>query len=163
MDVFLSYAVGQSDAAIAARLRAVAAAYDIRILLPDRTRWNGNEIGVDNKMKITDSNAVIALLTNTAPVPAISEVNRELQFAMQLIKPIIALIEQGVHLQNVPEDRLVYFNRYNPTSHESTLMNVLSEIRDHQQKSANDLAALGWIAGIALGLVSLGALYGNEK
>jgi len=37
MNVFLSYAVGPSEGSIPERLSAVAAAYGISLLLPDRT------------------------------------------------------------------------------------------------------------------------------
>jgi hypothetical protein len=52
MRVFLSYAVGPVDASIAARLRAVAAAYDVAILLPDRTVSPTNGLTSDTLKKI---------------------------------------------------------------------------------------------------------------
>jgi hypothetical protein len=89
-------------------------------------------------------------------------VNLELQTALQSGKPVIALIEQGVQVQGVLGDQIVYFNRFNPTAHEASLMNVLEKIRQQQQPK-NDLSALGWIAGIALGLVALNAIVNDEK
>ena len=77
-------------------------------------------------------------------------------------KPIIALLEQGVTLQSAAPGSVVYFDRLNPTAHETSLMNALQQIRN-QQKWKKDLTALGWIAGIALGLVALGEVLGNEK
>lgn len=162
MKVFLSYAVGQLDAPIAARLRAVAAAYDITILLPDRTHVTHNGLTADTHKKIKQSDAVMALLTRTAQVMPVNLVNLELQAAAQAGKPIIALIEQGVPVQGVLDSQTVYFNRMMPSAHEASLMNVLEQIR-RQQQSNNDLTALGWIAGIALGLVALGELLGDKK
>ena len=159
MKVFLSYAVRDWDAPIAARLRAVAAAYDIAILLPIRTPVVQNGITTDTLTKIKQSDAVIALVTNTAPRPLVNVVNLELQAAAQAGKPIISLIEKGVILQSAAPGSVVYFDRLNPTAHESSLMNALQQIR----KRKKDLTALGWIAGIALGLVALGEVLGNEK
>ena len=162
MKVFLSYAVGPWDTPIAARLRAVAAAYDIVILLPDRTQTVHNGLPLDTQQKIRESDAVIALVTNTATPDAVHLVNNELQTAGQARKPIIGLVEFGaVQVNPTPSIQLVYFDRSNPTAHETHLMNALNHIR--QQKSKNDLTALGWIAGIALGLIALSSLIGDEK
>ncbi|MBC7908897.1 MAG: hypothetical protein H7Y30_00245 [Pyrinomonadaceae bacterium] len=161
MKVFLSYAVGQWDAPIAARLRAVAAAYDISILLPDRTQVSNNGLSADTQNKIKQSDAVIVLVTKTAPAFTTNLVNRELQAAAQLNKPIIPLIEQGVSFQGIPNSQVVYFMRSNPSAHESSLMKVLEQIRGQRWKK--DLTTLGWIAGIALGLVALSELVSDEK
>jgi len=162
MDVFLSYAVGSWDAPIAARLRAVAAAYDIAILLPDRTQIIHNGLSVDTQEKIKESDAVIALVTNTTTPDAIDVVNRELAIATQFRKPVIGLVELGgIQIQPAVDTQVVHFDRSNPTAHEPDLMNALAHIR--QQKSKNDLTALGWIAGIALGLIALGTLLPDEK
>jgi hypothetical protein len=160
--VFLSYAVGPWDAPIAARLRAVAAAYDISILLPDRTQHPANGISVDTQTKIRQSDAVIALITRTAQAPLMSLVNNELLTAAQASKPVIALIEQGVPIQGLPDDRIVYFNRSDATAHEHDLINVLNQIRSQQQWK-KDLTALGWIASIVLGLVALSQLVTDDK
>jgi hypothetical protein len=158
--VFLSYAVGPWDTAIAARLRAVAAAYDIAILLPDRTQIIHNGLPVDTQEKINESDAVIALVTNTATPDAVYVVNSEVQASSQAGKPVIFLAESGVHIQAGNVIQIVYFDRSNPTAHETHLMNALNEIR--KQKSKSDLTALGWIAGIALGLIAL-SLIGDEE
>ncbi|MGI9105559.1 MAG: TIR domain-containing protein [Pyrinomonadaceae bacterium] len=160
MKVFLSYAVGRLDAPIAARLRAVAAAYDISILLPDRTQAAHGSINTDVRNQIKQSDAVIALLTRTAQVAAVNLVNLELQAAARAGKPVIALIEQGVPVQNIPANQIVQFDRAKPTAHEASLLNVLNQIRSKKRK--DDLTALGWIAGIALGLVALSELAGEE-
>jgi hypothetical protein len=160
--VFLSYAVGPGDTPIAARLRAVAAAYDIAILLPDRTQIIHNGLPVDTQEKIKKSDAVIALVTNTTTPEAIHVVNNELQIATEARKPVIGLVEVGgVQIQPAPDTQVVYFDRSNPTAHETYLMDALEHIR--QQKSKNDFTALGWIAGIALGLIALGSLLGDEE
>jgi anion-transporting ArsA/GET3 family ATPase len=161
MRVFLSYAVGPVDATIAARLRAVAAAYDIAILLPDRTLPASDELTSDTLKKIKQSDAIIGLLTRGAQVASVNVVNRELRAAAQNSKPIIALVEQGVPVQGIPESQIVYFNPLIPNQHEPRLMAVLDQIRQQQQKK--DLTALGWIAGIALGLVALSKLLGDKK
>jgi nucleoside 2-deoxyribosyltransferase len=163
MKVFLSYAVGYSDATIAARLRAVAAAYDISILLPDRTQPFINGLPADTIQKLNQCNAVIALVTQTAPPEAKAVVNFELQAAARYFKPVIALVEYGIQIQGVSENQIVHFNRLNPTAHEQQLMSALEQVRQQQQQWKNDLTALGWIAGIALGLVALSELLSDKK
>lgn len=162
MNVFLSYAVGQWDATMAARLRAVAAAYDISILLPDRSYVTNNSLTADTRKKIKQSDAVIVLVTKTAPQWATNLVNLEMQAAALENKPIIPLIEQGIPFQGISNNQLVYFDRLNPSAHEASLMEVLKQIRSQQQRK-KDLTTLGWIAGIALGLVALSEFVGDEK
>lgn len=162
MQVFLSYAFGDFDAPSAARLRAVAAAYNITILLPDRTQATHNGLPNDTQKKIKQSDAVIALVTRTAHAQHVNALNLELQAAAQAGKPIIPLIEQGVPFQALPNMPIVYFDRLNPAAHEAALINVLDQMR-RQRKSKSDLTALGWIVGIALGLVALGEIVNDEE
>lgn len=161
MRVFLSYAVGPVDAAIAARLRAVAAAYEIAILLPDRTLIANNGVTPDTHRKIKQSDAVITLVTRGAQVASVNVVNQELATALQERKPVIALVEQGVPVQGMPENQIVRFDPFKPHEHEHALTEVVKQIQRQQQKK--DLTALGWIAAIALGLVALGELLGDKK
>lgn len=163
MNVFLSYAVGELDASIAARLRAVAAAYEISIVLPDRSYVGRNDLSRDTRDKIMQSDAVLALITRTAPLESLNVVNLELRLASQLSKPIMALIERGVPFQGIPENQLVYFDRFNPTAHEESLMRVLNELLSQRQQWKNNLTALGWIAGITLGLIALSEWIGDKK
>lgn len=149
MKVFLSHALGPWDGPIAARLRAVAAAYDISILLPDRTQMIHNGLPADTQSKIREADAVIALVTNSTPPDAIRLVNLELQYAAQIRKPVIALFELGVQFEPGLNSQVVYFNRSDPTAHETHLMNALDHIRQQMQLKQN-LTALGWIAGMPL-------------
>jgi hypothetical protein len=100
-------------------------------------------------------------LTTGAQISSVGVVNAELQTAEQERKPIIALVEQGVPVQGLPESQIVYFNPLIPHQHEHALMQVVEQIRRQQHKK--DLTALGWIAGIALGLVALSELLGDKK
>lgn len=161
MRVFLSHAVGPGDATIAARLRAVAAAYDIAILLPDRTHLADNGVTPDTLKKINQSDALITLVTRGAQIASVGVVNQELVAARQERKPIIALVEQGVPVQGMPENQIVRFNPLIPHQHEQKLMEVIEQIQQQQRKK--DLTALGWIAGIALGLIALSELLGDKK
>ena len=162
MKVFLSYAVGPLDSSFAARLRAVAAAYDVAILLPDRTQIPHNGLRADTESKIKQSDAVIALVTGTSDPSGWKTINLELEAATQARKPIIALVEQGVPFQAASGTQLIQFNRYDPTAHEASLMAVLDQVKQQRQWK-KDLTALGWIAGIALGLVALSELFNHEK
>lgn len=162
MNVFLSYAVAPFDTPMAARLRAVAAAYDISILLPDRNQVLQNGLTIDTQTKIRSSDAVIALITTMASSQLVNSVNLELQAAAQSGKPIIALIEQGVQIQAAPGTQIVYFNRFEPAAHEKPLMDALANMRQQQQWKQG-LIALGWIAGIALGMIALSELIDDKK
>ena len=162
MNVFLSYAVAPFDTPIAARLRAVAAAYDISILLPDRNQVFQNGLTIDTQTKIGSSDAVIALITTMASSHLVNAVNLELQAAAQSSKPIIALIEQGVQIQAAPGTQIVYFNRFDPAAHEKPLVDALANIRQQKQWKQG-LIALGWIAGITLGMIALSELVSDKK
>lgn len=162
MNVFLSYAVAPFDVPVAARLRAVAAAYDISILLPDRSQIIHNGLPADTRAKISQSEALIALVTSAAPPKSVDLVNLELQAAAQSSKPVIALIEQGVQIQPAPGTQIVYFNRFEPAAHEKPLVDALANIRQQKQLKPS-LVALGWVAGIALGMIALSELVGDKK
>jgi hypothetical protein len=162
VNVFLSYAVAPFDTPIAARLRAVAAAYDISILLPDRNQVFQKGLSLDTQAKIKTSDAVIALITTMAPKHLVDTVNLEVQAAAQSSKPVIALIEQGVHIQPAPGTQIVYFNRFEPAAHEKPLVDALANIRQQKQLKQS-LVALGWVAGIALGMIALSELVSDKK
>jgi len=140
----------------------VAAAYDISRLLPIRDYGLSNGLPVDTLTKMRESDAVIALVTATASPDFVNLVNLEWQAAAQARTPVIALIEQGVTLQTAAFGNVVYFDRLDPTAHESSLMAALDQIRKQKQLK-KDLTALGWIAGIALGLVALSEVFNNER
>ena len=82
--------------------------------------------------------------------------------AAELKRPVITLIEQEMSFYVPPNSHVIYFNRLDPTAHESSLVQVLTAMRNEIQHK-QDLTTLGWIAGIALGLVALGALLAEEK
>lgn len=158
MKVFLSYATSPQDAPIAARLRAVAAVYDIQILLPDRT--TRRSLTKRNLTHLAQSDAIVALITNNAT--QVDAVNLELQEAVKLNKPIIALVEAENLIQGLAKNQIVIFDRDNPTSHEHQLMAALKRISS-QQKQEEVSSVLGWLAAIALGLVALNVLTTDEK
>ena len=160
MKVYLSYAYGPLDGPIAARLRAVAAIYGISILLPDQTLI-GKNLAAETEKLIKQSDAVIALISKFASRAAQKNVERELQYAMQLGKPVIPMVEEPIKFSSLPNMTFVYFDRNNPARHEAELLQVLNQIRTKKQKQ--DLTAVGWIAGIALGLLVLNQLTAETK
>lgn len=153
MKVFLSYALSSYDDALPARLRAMALAYDVELLLP-----NADErqyLILETKKKIKKSQAVIALVTINAP--QIHAVNLELQEANQQKKPIIALVESYDLIQNVPQERVVLINRFNPSQHETRLFEVL-ELIAAEQRGKELVTTLAGLGLIALGLYAFGEL-----
>ncbi len=165
MIVFLSHSFAPDEAAIAARLRAVAAAYDIQVLLPDRLNPYRRDVAPkDTRTKIAESDAMIAMATVNALHSR--EVSSEVAEAIRLGKPVVALVEQGVTVNGVPPDRIVQFDRANPMAHEKGLMLALQRLRNQplHSRQADWSTALMWLAGIALGMVALNALVpGDEK
>lgn len=86
----------------------------------------------------------------------------ELQVAAQFSKPVITLIEQGIQIQPAPGTQIVYFNRFEPAAHEKPLVDALANIRQ-QKEWKQSLIALGWVAGIALGMIALSELVSDKK
>lgn len=167
MKVFLSYALSPEDGALSARLRAVALAYNIELLLPD---IDGRQfLAPNNKKKIKDSNAVLILISHNRsfyrptnylqPLTYQSElqaVQLELNEAVRLNRPIIALVEDGSLIHGLLPNQVILFDRHNPAKHEGVLFAALAQIQ--AKKNAEDLVkALG-----ALGLVALGFLALSE-
>ena len=138
------------------------AAYDITVLLPERTQPYVSSLLGDTVKKIAQSDAVIALATRTSQSDDINSLNLEVKTATELNRPVITLIEQEMSFYVPPNSHVIYFNRLDPTAHESSLVQVLTAMRNEIQHK-QDLTTLGWIAGIALGLVALGALLAEEK
>lgn len=166
MRVFLSYALSPFDGALSARLRAVALAYNIDLLLPivlDR-----NTLPAANKKKIKDSDAVLILISHFNPTnnphysifqpmsyqAEIEAVQLELKEAARLKRPFIALVENASLIQGIPHDRIIVFNRDNPSSHEHRLFQELKRI-ETKKNSDELIKALGALGLIALGFLAL--------
>jgi nucleoside 2-deoxyribosyltransferase len=159
MIVFLSHSVSSSDGVVAARLRAVAAAYGIQVLLPDRTKhYRNNVLNSEARKKISQSDAVVALATVHATQA--EEVSVEIKAAVGLKKPVIALVEEGVTVKGIPKSQVVKFDRANPSAHEHQLISVLNRLQKNNgtEKTNELISSLGWLAKIALGLVALNKL-----
>lgn len=155
---------------MASRLKAVAAAYGIRVLLPERPGPSPKRaLGSEATKLIRSADAVVALVTERATQ---SEwVMAELQAAEAAGKPIVALVEDDVHLDatqaRVPL-HVVRFDRSNPASHEEELVSALDAIAKEAKSrhaarvqreiaAKREAAAVGAFAGIAIGLLALGA------
>lgn len=170
VNIFLSHSVSPEDGPVASRLKAVAAAYGIRVLLPERSGPGPKRaLGTEAIRLIRSADAVVALVTERATQ---SEwVMAELQAAEAAGKPIVALVEDDVALDSkdakVPI-HIVRFDRSNPASHEDELVTALNAIGEEakakpaakaQRETAakREAAAVGAFAGIAIGLLALGA------
>jgi molybdopterin-guanine dinucleotide biosynthesis protein len=150
MKVFLSYALSPFEGALASRLRAVALAYNVELLLPNAD--NRNLLPLGNKRKIKQSDAVIVLVTNNAQ--QIDSVNLEIAEASREKKPLIALVE-GFHLiKGMPPAQIIVFNRHHPTQHENQLFEALKQIKA-QKNVSEAVTVLGAIGLVALGFLAL--------
>jgi hypothetical protein len=161
---FLSHSVSAHDAAIAARLRAVAAVYGIELELPDRPRASyqrrkrrlqPTDLSPDSQAKIDRTDVVIGLVTQDASFFT-PDVLLEINYALERGKPVILLLEQGAALSVPAGVRIVSFDRANPIGHERELLNALKAIKSDAQRKT-----VGAFVGIALGLLALAYL--SEK
>jgi nucleoside 2-deoxyribosyltransferase len=165
-----AHLLAPEDGPVASRLKAVAAAYGIRVLLPERLGPSPKRtLGSEATKLIRSADAVVARVTERATQ---SEwVMAELQAAEAAGKPIVALVEDDVVLDGkkarVPL-HIVRFDRSNPASHEDALVGALNAIAEEakakraakaQRETAarREAAAVGAFAGIAIGLLALGA------
>ena len=158
MKVFLSYALSPFEGALASRLRAVALAYNVELLLPNTDKRNLLPAG--NKRKIKQSDAVIVLVTNNAQ--QVNSVHLEIAEASREKKPLIAFVESPHLIAGIPPTQVIVFNRANLTQHENRLFEVLQQIQ--AQKNVSEAATvLGAIGLVVLGFLALGALTKDGK
>lgn len=158
MKVFLSHSIAPDDGPVAARLRAVAAAYGIQILLPDRSVAVAGRVPPKIRQQIEGADAVVVLATEGAVVDP--HVPGEVGHAIDKDKPLLALVEDGVEVDFVPEEDVVHFDRNDRAAHEAELIDALKGLQDElvAESNAQTAKAVGWLAGIAIGLVGLGAI-----
>lgn len=155
MKVFLSYALPPYDNVLPARLRAIALAYDVELLLPNADERQ--TLTSATKKKIKQSQAVIAFVANYAQPFEIEAVNLELQEAVLQQKPIVPLVESYNLIQNFPPERVVLFNRLVPTQHEAKLFEILNSITG-KQREKELFTALAGLGLVVLGLYTFGEL-----
>jgi hypothetical protein len=154
MKVFLSHSLPPYDSALPARLRAVALGYDVELLLPDVSERSF--LAPNTRLKIAESQAVVAFAANYGT--QLEAINLELQEAFRQGKPVIALVENYNLISNVPTNRVVVFDRLNPSYHEDKLFQVLNSTIAEQQGKKNLIAALAALGAVALGLYAFGEL-----
>lgn len=168
----MSYALAPLDSSLSARLRAVALAYNIELLLPGVN--NRPNLPTENKKKIKESDAVIVLIADnflrhqpanfshpTTYTDDVLAVNLELQEAVRLGKPIIALVESPNLISGLPASQIIVFNRQNPSQHENLLFKALNKLKI--QKNTQDLVkAVGALGLVALGFLALSEFTENK-
>lgn len=162
--VLLSHSVAESDGPLASRLRAVAASYGVTLLLPERREGPSRAVAPlkSTVEAITGADAVLALVTEGSS--EIRAVGAEVTRALKLKKPVVLLVEGSVTLPEVQGDvHVVRFDRAQPANHEQALARALDHIRGKKLRRAAKVSAIqeavtiGAIAGIAIGLLALGA------
>lgn len=159
MKVFLSHSIAPEDGPVASRLRAVAAAYGIKLMLPDRSAAVAGTPTKAVRKQILDADAVVLLATEGAILDP--HVPAEVEFALEEGVPMLALLEDGVEADFLEDEEIVHFDRHNQALHERGLIEALeslrTELREADEKAAQT-QAIGWLAGLAIGLVGLGAI-----
>ena len=156
MKVFLIHSIRPDDGPVASRLRAVAAAYGVSVVLPLRGTL---PLSGETRSEIANSAAVIVLATTSAIHDP--HVAAEAHEAIRLRKPMVALVEKGVILlRELDASHVVRFARENPAAHEQELLRALKSLG---KTGAPPLAAVGWIAGIAVALVGLAAVLAGAE
>ena len=163
VNILLSHSVGPEDGPIASRLKAVTAAYGVRLLLPERKSGASRTVAASTRDAIKQADAVVALVTKGAADT--DKVSGELSAALRAKKPIVAVVEGNVSLPSTSASvHVVRFNRDDPGAHEAGLVDALQSIAK-ARKTAKARAeaqqaaiAIGALVGIAVGLLALGAV-----
>lgn len=157
MKVFLSHSTAPEDGPLASRIKAIAAAYDTKILLPAREGKLPPISALHKSIKQAD--VVIALITEGALQS--KWVKKELEVARADAKPVIILLERGLaksdrdYFKAIEDLPVVEFDRADPIKHEVKLEKAIASIaRDKKQQAVALLA----VAVLLLSLLFLGAL-----
>ena len=163
MNILLSHSVAPEDGPIASRLKAVTAAYGVRLVLPERPGGKSVRLTSVTRDAIKVADAVVALVTKGAA--SNDAVARELDAALKAGKPIVALVEGDLQLpKTAGAIHIVRFDRENPSAHETGLVEALDAIARSRRKAADrakaqlDALAIGALVGIAVGLLALGVV-----
>lgn len=147
--VFVSYSA-RNDQVNALRLQTLATTRPgLLVHVPSAetrsARGSGDE---DDFAEIKQSDVVLALVSG--PVPP--RMQRELQIADQLKKPVVAIVIAGIAQTALKPNRRVFLlDPRNPVGTEDSVMRHLETLK----LSKNNTAALGALALIFLGLLIL--------
>jgi hypothetical protein len=155
MRVFISYSLGLVDQHIASLLGQQA---QTKGLIVDSTR-HGTPWSVAPKQDLNQAllaaDVVIAIVSSGSPYVATAQ--HELQTAVSLNRPVIALVETGtasfIPIPNLP---CVEFDRYDPGP---ALTKIGQILEDHKNKQ--NLG--GWIVAGGLALLAVYLLSGEEQ
>lgn len=164
MRIFLSHSIASDDGPIASRMKAIAAAYETMVVLPDREGKRPAKSALRNSIRKAD--AVVALVTEGSFKN--DWVNYELAVAKDLEKPIIALLESGLVDEKFELEKLgipvVEFDRDDPLGHKINLHKAIESIscsESNPGRKGTDREVLIAILGVAvliLGLLVMGIL-----
>ncbi len=163
MQILLSHSVDPHDGPLASRLKAVTAAYGVRLLLPERAKMPAPRLLAATQKAIASSDVIVAIVTKDAPDP--ESVALEIESALKLGKPVVAVLEGDIKLP--PTTSLVHvvrFDRANPSQHEVGLANALESVARERERTSErakarlDAIAIGALVGIAVGFLALGAV-----
>jgi hypothetical protein len=156
--VFLSHSVEDADGPIPSRVRAVAAAYGVALLLPERQpRPRSGAVSRTNRSLLKDADAVIAVIASNDSLGA---VEAEVEVARELAKPLIVLTDRNLPTLGFGGANIVRFDRDAPAAHEKALADALVSLRaakTQKADAAREAIVIGALAGIVVGLVMLAA------
>jgi len=155
MRVFISYSLGQTDQHIASLLSQQAQSRGVTV---DSTRhwapWDAASAQIINQA-VMAADVVIAIVSRDSQYTL--NVQHEVQTAMSLKKPLLALIEKGAaSLIRVPGLRCVEFDRHDPGAAIASINNTLES-----QKNQQNLTS--WLVGGGLALLALYLLSSEDK
>jgi hypothetical protein len=147
--VYVSYS-GRNDQVNALRLQTLGTTRPgVHVYVPPAdtrsTRGNGHE---HDFVELRQSDIILALLSG--PVPP--RMQRELEIAVQLHKPIVPIALPGIALTGFqPNQKVFQLDHRNPAGTEDSIMRYLETLK----LSKDNKAALGALALILLGLLIL--------
>lgn len=153
--IFLSYHVSRSDMVVLWRLQTLAAAHGIALFIPHPQDRRGDRVPAQIAQMVQSSMLVVVLCTQ----PRLGQrVEREVEYAIQIGKPVLFILEERVALP--PEWEALPSIRFDPRRDppgklEKKIIDHLVEQGRRYGLGKKQANALGLLLGIGAALLVL--------
>jgi hypothetical protein len=149
MKVFISYSLGYTDAHVAVLLSQQAQANGITVACSQQGVPWSHDISDTVRQLIGSADVLVAIVSADSQLAL--NVHNELNTALLLNKPVIALIERGTQMAHVSGIHYVEFDRYNLRP---ALVQISGILEQHKGKDVKAWILAGGLALLALYLIS---------
>ena len=149
MKVFTSHSLGYTDAHVAVLLGQQAQARGFTVESSQSSIPWAPGISEAARRSISSSDLVVAIVSADSQLA--QSVYTELNAALSVGKPVLALVEHGVQMSAIPGINYVYFDRYNLRP---ALAHISSILGEHQGKNIRTWVIAGGLALLAVYLIS---------